>query len=362
LIEKGRHVGGTVARALIHTLAGLYDSAGEFLNGGLARELAERLMAADRSVRQRRMGRTCVLNVCPTRYRNVAQQWLGEERRIKLLCNTQVTRVIVSGDRVVEIEVAGPHQVSRICPRAIVDATGGGEVVRQLDPSLLHDDSRSAAGGLIFCMRGVRSDALTFPNGLAVLRALHAAAEQNRLPHTCRHAWIDTGLHDDEVYVKLFVPLLSSARDSHDRISRSARRVQARVVSFLKGLPEFARARVTRTGQLGVRDGGRIRGEYQLSVSDVRQGRRFSDAACRCSWPIEYWDPSNGLSLEYLAPCSYYEIPMASLRVKGWRGLWAAGKCLSADPLAHASARVVGTCWAMGEAVGKAAAIDESRP
>jgi hypothetical protein len=126
-------------------------------------------------------------------------------------------------------------------------------------------------------------------------------------------------------------------------------------------MPEFARARVTRTGRLGVRDGGRIRGEYLLTESDVRQGRKFSDAACRCSWPIEYWDPKNGLSLEYLEPGRYYEIPMGSLRVQGWHGLWAAGKCLSADPLAHASARVVGSCWSMGEAVGKAAALDESR-
>ena len=45
------------------------------------------------------------------------------------------------------------------------------------------------------------------------------------------------------------------------------------------------------------------------------------------------------------------------LRVRGYENLWAAGKCLSADALAHASARVAGTCWAMGEAAGKAATV-----
>ena len=34
-----------------------------------------------------------------------------------------------------------------------------------------------------------------------------------------------------------------------------------------------------------------------------------------------------------------------------------AGRCISADRVAHNSARVMGTCIAMGEAVGLAAAI-----
>lgn len=41
LIEAATSVGGTVAGALIHTLAGLYDSAGELLQHGLAAELIE---------------------------------------------------------------------------------------------------------------------------------------------------------------------------------------------------------------------------------------------------------------------------------------------------------------------------------
>jgi hypothetical protein len=109
-----------------------------------------------------------------------------------------------------------------------------------------------------------------------------------------------------------------------------------------------------------VRDGGRIRGRYTLSADDVRQGRRFADAVCRCAWPIEYWDPDEGVSVEYLPPGSHYEIPLRSLQLEEIDNLYAAGKCLSADRLAHASARVVGACWAMGQAVGAAAAGQQS--
>ena len=63
------------------------------------------------------------------------------------------------------------------------------------------------------------------------------------------------------------------------------------------------------------------------------------------------------MSLDYLPEGDYYEIPLRSLKVKGFSNLWTAGKSLSADKSAQASARVVGTCWATGEAVGKATAV-----
>jgi hypothetical protein len=59
------------------------------------------------------------------------------------------------------------------------------------------------------------------------------------------------------------------------------------------------------------------------------------------------------VSLDYLPDGTFYEIPLGALRVRGLANLWAAGKCLSADIHAQASARVAGCCWSMGEAVGK---------
>jgi hypothetical protein len=231
-------------------------------------------------------------------------------------------------------------------------------VVRLIDPALLQEDPRRAAGGLIFTLRGVAPGTLAFPKGLGVVRALRGAAAEGRLSPDCGKAWVDAGVAEDEVYVKLLVPLPADWRDreEHGAITHQALGTQAALISFLKGLPGFAGATVSRTGCLGVRDGGRVRGEYCLSGADVRQARKFEDAACRCCWPVEYWDPDQGVSLEYLPDNDYYEIPLRSLKVQGLRNVWAAGKCLSADRHAQASARVVGCCWSMGEAAGRAAA------
>ena len=350
LLEAGPRTGGTVAHALIHTLAGLFDAAGEILNEGLPRELAERLLAADSRTRKRKMGRAWVLSVCPETYRRVTLDWLAEESRISVQTGACVTGVQREGGFITELTVGGNVKPFRLLPAAVIDATGTADVVRLVDPALVLDDERRSAAGWIVRLVGVAPGALDFPKGLAVVRSLRAAAESGELPGESRHAWIDIGIDPDEAFLKLFMP----------PGARSAEATTAAVMDFLRAWPDFAGAEIAQAGSLGVRDGGRVRGRYVLTADDVRHGRRFADAVCRGAWPIEYWDPERGVEIEYLPAGMHYDVPLRSLQLDGIDNLYVAGKCLSADRLAHASARVVGTCWAMGEAVGAAAASQQA--
>ena len=356
LLEASDRLGGTVTGALIHTLGGLYDSQGQFINDGLPRELAERLIALDPRTHRRKMGRMWVLQVCPDVYGRAVTEWIADEPRITVCSSGRVVRAFQSDRRVTELAHVSGGKTLRIRPAAVIDATGTAEVVRLLDESLVCDDGPRAAGGWIVRVRGVARGAMEFPKGLAVVRALREAAASGLLPWQCAHAWIDSGIDPDEAFIKLFVPLEAGWRDQCSEISHSADQVAQAVVEFLRQWPDFARIAVVQSGTLGVRDGGRIRGRYTLTASDVRECRTFADAVCRCAWPIEYWDPRQGVSMEYLPAGSHYEIPMRALQLDGIDNLWVVGKCLSADRLAHASARVVGTCWAMGQAAGRAAA------
>jgi hypothetical protein len=349
LVEAQPQLGGTVADALLHTLGGLFDSAGQFLNEGLAVELAERLAGADRVVCRRRLGRTWVLNVCPEVYRRVTSAWVAGQSRIEVCCGCRVTAVTMQNDRVLSVRVEGSGPTSRLGVRSVIDATGSAALVRMIDRALVVDDAERAAGGLIFRLRGVVPGTLTPPRNVAVLRGLRDAAAEGGLATACDKAWVDSGVRDDEAYVKLFVP---------DPLAWDHSQTQATVdtvFAVLRRLAGFREAVIDRVGCVGIRDGGRVCGEYCLTGDDVRAGRQFDDAACRCAWPIEYWHPVRGAALEYLPEGVCYEIPMRALRVRGLPNVWVAGKCLSADRLAHASARIAGTCWSMGEAVGKAA-------
>jgi hypothetical protein len=59
----------------------------------------------------------------------------------------------------------------------------------------------------------------------------------------------------------------------------------------------------------------------------------------------------------YVPDGETYGIPYRSLLPAGVEGVVVAGRCFSATHDAHASARSMGTCMAMGQAAGTAAAL-----
>ena len=106
------------------------------------------------------------------------------------------------------------------------------------------------------------------------------------------------------------------------------------------------------------RAGRMIVGQYVLTGADVLAARKFPDAVARGAWPIEQWDASGVVRYRYLPAGTHYEIPARSLRAAGVENLFMAGKTLSADVDAIASARVMGGCLATGAAAGQLAADD----
>jgi hypothetical protein len=130
------------------------------------------------------------------------------------------------------------------------------------------------------------------------------------------------------------------------------------VTEHLKTLPAFARAFLSHVApQVGVRETRRVIGRYQLTRDDVLSGRKFEDAVARASWPIELWEEGRlGAMYEYLEDGQTYDIPLRSLHARDVDNLFVAGRCMSATHEALGSARVIGTCLAAGEAVGRAAA------
>lgn len=109
---------------------------------------------------------------------------------------------------------------------------------------------------------------------------------------------------------------------------------------------------------LGIREGRRLRGKYEITAEDVARGARFEDAVCR----VEYWTDIHGLDASSSAfsdggmKSKPYDIPMRALESADFSNLYMAGRCISGGFIPHASYRVTGNAAAMGEAVGKKAA------
>lgn len=344
LLEKTMELGGTVKQVLIHTLGGLFDDQGNLLNAGLPAELIERLSQACLHTRKRRIGKTWVLNVEPAVYTKVIEDWIETMTNIEVSYQANITKISVHAGHVEQVDFNCDSESRTLHPHALVDTTGNASIVRHINKDRVSEGI--ALAGFILQLRGVAPNALQFPKGVALLREIRKAVEQQVLPSDCQSLWLDMGVYPDEVYAKFNVM-------PQDFDSLHMRMVTEQLQVFLRKIPGFEEVYLKNQGQLGIRDGGRVVGEYCLTEADIKMGQCFYDVACRASWPIEHWHPDNGITLEYLPAGQTYEIPLRSLKVAGFSNLWAAGRCLSAEPRAQASARVVGTCWAMGEAIGK---------
>jgi glycine/D-amino acid oxidase-like deaminating enzyme len=134
-------------------------------------------------------------------------------------------------------------------------------------------------------------------------------------------------------------------------------------------VPGFERSVVVGTSpSIGVRESRRVIGDYQLTRDDVLSARRFEDEIALCGAPIEDHGPGGGTDWQYVpgeagtaATGGVYGIPYRCLLPLGLDGLLVAGRCFSSTHDAHASARSMATCMAMGQTAGTAAALSVAR-
>jgi hypothetical protein len=135
------------------------------------------------------------------------------------------------------------------------------------------------------------------------------------------------------------------------------RRIASTVLSYLRShVGPWSEAYISHWPvRAGVRESRRWIGDYILTAEDISEGRRFDDEIALATWPMELRETAKGPKLRYPKenrPCG---IPLRCLKPRETRNLWTAGRCISADHEAQASIRVMGTCFATGEAAGRAA-------
>jgi FAD-dependent oxidoreductase family protein len=127
-------------------------------------------------------------------------------------------------------------------------------------------------------------------------------------------------------------------------------------------VPGFENSVVVGTSpSIGVRESRRVIGDYQLTRDDVLSARRFEDEIALCGAPIEDHGPGGETDWQYVPGGAVYGIPFRCLLARDIDGLLVAGRCFSATHDAHASARSMATCMAMGQAAGTAAAMGGMR-
>jgi hypothetical protein len=326
LLDRAAAAGGTGGFSGLTTVCGLHDDNGNFLNNGFSREFAGALMREDRVSGPTKMGKLFVQLYRPASFQKTASRLLANEPLITARWNTPLKNVVVRKNRI--------HSLNDVQVGAVVDCSGAAEVGRAAGESVLATDGATQSPAVIFLLENVRHD-LNSP--LAIAQILSALVRAG-LPPVSFMPCCDAG----NVSVKFSgqpaaVPQLLEFLQSH--------------------VTGFERCRASQTElKVARRAGAMIVGRHLLTGDDVLGGRKFPDAVARNGWPIEQWSADGKQSIRYLSPGAHYEIPARALQATRTNNLFMAGKSLSADVDAVASARVMGCCLATGAAAGVLAA------
>ena len=316
---------------------------------------------------------------------------LVRESGVNLLLHTLVCDAIVEDGRVAGLILESKSGREVVLGKVIVDATGDADVAFRAGARITQGRSFDGLGmsaGSFFHIGGIAD--VTEAQRVAAVEEVRRAALGGHL------RIYNPGITNrNAMYRDRWSPNVTRCKgDPTDARDLTAMELETRrdvwqIVSFLRGeVPGFENCYVGATSpQVGVRESRQAMGDYVLTGHDVVEGRKCEDAIARGSWWVDIHCPSGHTMPVHLCTkecvrqeaCSFweaehetsmlscgglrppvgdwYDIPYRCLTPKGVDRLLVSGRCMSADHQAMAGARVMGTCMAIGEAAGTAAAM-----
>jgi len=351
LVEQGSEIGGTMCTGLGFPVCGLFENNTEkkprLLNHGLSEEFFRAVLTEDpRAIEPQ--GNVYILRCSRERFRIIYRGWLDDAPDIQLLTRRSSMETEERNGRITAVRFHDADgKPVRIEPEEVIDCTGRAAVVQAVSAECIAPKKPPLAGFSLSVRHLSPGDLLH----LKVPYILRQAAEDKTLPPFARFTVFTPGpTGSASGTCKISIP-------DNMEFSDATRLAEKFFKMLCEALPEFYDAELVETSPAVLqREGIRLKGEVVLTEHDVHTGRRFDDAAARGGWPMEYWDSEKGPQYLFPEAGRTYDIPLRALRSVNIHNLWAAGRAISADSAALASARVIGTAIATGEAAGRAAA------
>ena len=362
LVDRLPFLGGT-STAVLDTFYAFYTP-GEKprrVVGGIGWEVAERLKTEGMAFeRPNTYGAGTGVTYDPEVLK-VTWERLAEDAKVDVLLHTWATGVELRERRAIRVWNKGGESI--IEAGAIVDASGDADLCAMA--GVPYEDARSTPNlqslSTIFRVANVDMEkALALPK-TELWAMMHTAAESGdyTLPRL-EGSWHRTP-HPGVVTVHMTrIPNVDATDPVQlTRAEIEGRRQVREYHRFLRDkVPGFERSVLVATSPaIGVRESRRVIGDYRLTRDDVLNARRFDDEIALCGAPIEDHAAGPDTRWTYVPGSGVYGIPYRCLLPEGVEGMLVAGRCFSATHDAHASARSMATCMAMGQAAGTAAAM-----
>ncbi|QNE48633.1 FAD-dependent oxidoreductase (plasmid) [Glaciihabitans sp. INWT7] len=375
LIERYGFAGGAAVAGMSGTICGMYLASDngrgpEQVVYGFAERFRAALDHRGGLTPPQKYGKTWTSAHDPLMWRETADDLLITAG-VRILFHTVVSGVVVTGATVTGVIIESNAGVSSVIARRVIDASGDAAVIARAGGGHRFGDHGRIQNPTMFFRLG-NVDVPTFLAGYGpdticppevTAKILAARATGANLPR--QHIWIFTSTRPGELLVN--ATRLSARNGSMLNVIDPADFTEAEVAgrrqvreyaAFLaQELAGCGNSYVVDTGvEVGIRQTRSVIGALTLSNQDVVEARkRPTDGICRAPWPIELHDGDRP-KLHWLID-DYYDVPYLSLVPERLENVIVAGRCLSAEHEALASARVTAQCFEYGHAAGRAAVM-----
>ncbi len=310
LCERYGFLGGNFTVASVGTICGLYLDTGDgfdFVVGGIARELTERLATDGGGIGPIPFKETAVFVYAPWEAKRLADHLVTEEPSLDLLLHALVGDVVVSDGRIDAVVLATKRGPVAIRGKVFVDCTGDADVATFAGvPTVLGPPGQRQHASMQFMMQHVDTPAamaaLGELGGLITTYGSHLSRDGGAVIPTLRPGEFVGAMTWVRNPDGSPIDVTDLVQATHGEVE--GRRLAAEAATFLRAhMPGFADAFLGDTATaLGVRESRRIAGRQVLTGADVERGAQFGDAVATGAWPQEYHVEGRGTEYRFLPP------------------------------------------------------------
>ncbi len=390
LVERYGFLGGLATAGLVAPILGhtAHESSTPIVEG-ILREITERMHALGGAPTWQEALEEWGIRFDAEALKIVADEMV-QEAGIQVLLHTYVSDVVRLDEKIEAVLMESKSGRHALRGKVFVDATGDADVAYRAGAPVTHgrdSDGRSNAMGSFFHLAGLPP--LSDEEAAQVQSQIEREMANGRLHFYNPGFLARNTYHTDHSAANM--TRYGGDADLVQDLSQaefSTRREVWKLVRYLRAnVKGFENCYVQQTSpQVGPRESRQIVGLYALTGDDIYEGHKFEDAIARGSWWIDIHCPlgrtypvhlctaecpegkscphwvSHHESMRsrgelYPPPGDWYDIPYRCLLSVSVPNLLAAGRCLSATHEGMAGARVMGTCMAIGQAAGTAAAL-----
>ena len=364
LVDRLAFMGGT-STAVLDTFYAFYTpgAAPRRVVGGIGWEVVERLWAEGMAFERPNTYGAGTGVTYDQETLKVTWERLADDAGVELLLHTWATGVRISGGEVTDIRLWNKGGERWVEAGVVIDASGDADVAALAGAG--HDNAarqgRVQSLSTLFKLANVDIErAASVKKAELWERMREAAASGDYALPRIEGSWHRTPFSGVALIHMTRIPNVDATDPAQlTRAEVEGRRQVREYARFLRDrVAGFERSVVVATSQaIGVRESRRVHGDYVLTREDVLGGRRFADEIALCGAPIEDHHAGGDTDWQYVGDGGVYGIPYRCLLAADRERLLVAGRCFSATHDAHASARSMATCMAMGQAAATAAVL-----